>query len=67
MKKNVGNTDRIIRFLAGIVLLALGIFAVESTTWRVVLIVGGIVMFFTGFSSLCMLYLPFGIKTNKGK
>ncbi|HEY4602131.1 MAG TPA: DUF2892 domain-containing protein [Cerasibacillus sp.] len=64
MEKNVGNVDRVIRFIVGIVLLSL-LFMLEGGIKWVGLL--GIVMIFTALVGYCPLYKPLGINTNKGK
>lgn len=63
---NVGNTDRIIRIVAGIVLLAL-FFMVEmgALGWLVALV--GVVLLATGLMSRCALYSLLGISTRGDK
>lgn len=60
MKTNVGTTDRVIRILAGLVLLSL-VFILESGArwWGLV----GLVPLVTGLTARCPLYVPFGIDT----
>ncbi|CAA7615993.1 DUF2892 domain-containing protein [Magnetospirillum sp. UT-4] len=60
MSKNVGGIDRILRIVAGLVLIAL---AVTETVglWGYV----GVVPLLTGAIGWCPAYLPFGIKTCK--
>jgi hypothetical protein len=54
MKCNVGKTDRIIRVLAGLVLIALGIYF--NSWWGAI----GVVPLVTAAIGWCPLYLPFG-------
>jgi hypothetical protein len=58
MSKNVGGIDRILRIVAGIVLLGL---AATGTVgmWGFI----GIVPLATGLIGWCPAYMPFGIKT----
>lgn len=67
MQTNVGGVDRAIRIILGIVLIIAGIFAAKTTLWTVILIAVGLVLFATGFMRLCLLYLPFKIKTGASK
>ncbi len=69
MKKNVGNSDKAIRFVIGLILGALGLFVVHSTVWTIVLLAVGVVMVFTSLSGFCLIYLPLGLDTfrTKGK
>ena len=57
MKANVGNTDRTLRLVAGVVIISLGLFF--QSWWGVV----GIIPLFTGTTRWCPAYLPFGIST----
>lgn len=61
MKRNVGKTDRIIRIIAGIVIISLGII---FESW---LGLFGIIPIVTAITGACGLYLPFGINTRKDK
>lgn len=60
MNHNVGGIDRVIRIVAGVVLIAL---AVTGTIgiWGWI----GVVPLATGLIGWCPAYLPFGIKTCK--
>jgi hypothetical protein len=61
MHRNIGTTDRIIRVLAGLAMLVLGI-ALKSW-WGVI----GVLPVLTAFVGICPAYLPFGISTCKTK
>lgn len=61
MKKNVGSTDRIIRVILGLVIIAVGI--INQSWWGAI----GLVPLFTASVSSCPAYLPFGISTCKVK
>lgn len=61
MKENVGGWDRILRFVIGIVVIALGIY--YQSWWGLL----GIVPLFTAWRKSCMLYMPCGISTCKTK
>ncbi len=65
MKPNMGNTDKVIRILAAIIIIAL-YFAnqISGTTAIILLILSGIFIL-TSFMSFCPIYLPFGISTRK--
>ena len=62
MKKNIGTTDKWIRMVAGIVLLAL-IFVIRSD-WRWLGLIG-VIMLGTAFLDFCPIYKLFGISTIK--
>ena len=61
MQKNVGNTDRMIRIIAGVIILALG--AYYGSWWGLV----GLIPLFTGITQSCVLYKMLGINTCKLK
>lgn len=63
---NVGTTDRIVRAVLGVVLIALYLLNMVSGALGVILLVLGIVFLATSLVSFCPLYLPFKIST-KGK
>lgn len=63
MKLNVGGIDRTIRVVAGLVLIALGLFHVFSGTAAVVVYVFGAIALLTGLVRVCPAYIPFGINT----
>jgi len=67
MKKNMGNTDRIIRVL--IALIVAGLYFTETISGTTALILGALAIVFllTSLISFCPLYLPFGIRTHKSK
>lgn len=61
MEKNVGKADRIIRIIAGIAILVLGV--IYKSWWGLV----GIVPLATAFMSWCPLYSPCHITTRRSK
>lgn len=64
MKKNVGNTERIIRVVAGLVVLSL-LFLVEGNLRYLGFI--GLIPLTTGILGYCPLYTIFKVNTNKAK
>ena len=62
MKKNMGNTDRWIRIVLGLALVAVLIFVQSAWRWVGLL---GIVFLVTSLIGFCPLYVLFGINTNK--
>lgn len=64
MKVNVGTTDRIIRAILGIVLLALGIFVI-ATGWKWLSIIVGAILVLTALVSFCPLYALIKVNTAK--
>jgi hypothetical protein len=61
MKCNVGTTDRIIRIIVGVVIIALGL--IFRSWWGLI----GLIPLLTGAVGVCLLYIPFGINTCKVK
>lgn len=65
MKKNMGNTDKVIRILVALAIIILYFTQLINGTLAIVgLILSGIFIA-TSFVSFCPLYLPFGISTRK--
>lgn len=69
MNRNVGDTDRTIRFALGMLLAILGgVSLLGQALGRpigAVLFVVGLVLLYTGVTRQCLLYRPFGIDTNR--
>ncbi|WP_295651170.1 DUF2892 domain-containing protein [uncultured Mucilaginibacter sp.] len=65
MKKNMGNTDRLLRVLIALVIVVLYFTNTIGGTLAIVLLVLSVVFILTGMVSFCPLYLPFGISTKK--
>lgn len=59
MKCNVGKTDRLLRIIAGSIIIIAGIYF--QNWWGAI----GIIPIATGLLRWCPAYMPFGIKTNK--
>lgn len=59
MQCNVGKTDRMIRIIAGLVIVVLGL--VYQSWWGLI----GIVPLMTGVIRWCPAYLPFKFSTDK--
>jgi hypothetical protein len=65
MKKNMGNTDKVIRILVAVVIAVLYFtHQINGTLAIIGLVVSGIFIV-TSFMSFCPLYWPFGISTSK--
>ncbi|MGE5338563.1 MAG: DUF2892 domain-containing protein [Gemmatimonadota bacterium] len=58
MKANVGGVDRVVRIVAGVVLIALAMMNVIGA-WGWI----GVVVAATGLFRFCPAYFPFGIST----
>lgn len=67
MKKNMGNTDRIIRLLLAAVFAYLFFGGIVTSVWGQVLVILGSVFFLTSLFCFCPLYVPFGINTCPAK
>ncbi|MFY0645140.1 MAG: DUF2892 domain-containing protein [Bacteroidia bacterium] len=67
MKTNMGFTDRFIRILFALVVAVLYINGSITGVLGLVLLLVGIIFFLTSMVSTCLIYLPFGIKTNKNQ
>jgi len=64
MKSNMGNADRVLRVIVGIVLVVVG-FAVLNGTVGIVVGVIGLILLATGLIGWCPLYTLFNLKTKK--
>ena len=61
-KTNVGNVDRILRMVLGVILIAL-VFVGPKTPWGWI----GVIPLATGFLRTCPLYSLLGIRTCKAE
>ncbi len=65
-KKNVGNADRILRAILGVILVLVYFMAGDLSAglkWAALIV--GVIMLLTAAMSSCPLYSVFGIKTCK--
>ncbi len=67
MKKNMGNTDRIIRIIAAIIFSVLYFTGTVTGTVGLVLVILGAVFLATSFISFCPLYTLVGANTCEKK
>lgn len=67
MKKNMGNTDRIIRLLLAVVFAALYFTNTITGTWGLVLLILAGVFVVTSLVSFCPLYTLVGLNTCPAK
>jgi len=67
MKKNLGNSDKIIRMLIAVVIMVLYFTGKITGTLAMVLLIIGLVFLVTALISFCPLYSIFGINTCKDK
>jgi len=62
---NEGTIDRVLRVVAGLVLLGLGWGGVVGGTWGTVLKIVGFVPLLTGLVGYCPLYALLHVRTNR--
>ncbi|MGB5386422.1 MAG: DUF2892 domain-containing protein [Eudoraea sp.] len=67
MKKNMGSTDRIIRFIVAAIFIGLYFTNTATGIWGIALLVLAGVFILTSFVSFCPLYAPFGLSTCPNK
>lgn len=65
VKKNVGSTDRLVRFVVAAVALVVALVVGIGSVGGVILLLVAAIMALTGAVGTCPLYLPFGISTCK--
>ncbi len=65
MKSNESNIDRVIRVVAGLILLALGWLGVVPGTLGLVFKILGFLPLLTGLIGFCPLYALLHLRTNK--
>ncbi len=63
MKKNVGNIERVIRAIVGLVAIAAFALGLVEGTMGIVAIIVGVIMLFTASIGWCPPYSVFGINT----
>jgi len=65
MKKNMGSTDKIIRFILAAIFVILYFTGTVTGTVGIILLVLAGVFVLTSLVSFCPLYAPFGLSTCK--
>jgi hypothetical protein len=61
MKKNVGNTDRFVRVMFGIILLIIFMSgAITNSLWNWIILAVSLVLIITAFATFCPLYALLG-------
>lgn len=65
MKTNESGTDRIIRVIAGIILVALYFMGIVTGGLGIVILILGAILLITGVVGFCPLYAILKIRTNK--
>lgn len=63
MAANVGGTDKIVRIVLGVTLLALGLFHVVTGSWAVAAYVFGAIALATGLIGFCPAWAVFKVNT----
>ena len=67
MKKNVGNTDKLIRYIIALIAIVIAISGLVISPWTYVLYAIAAIMILTAFSSTCPIWLATGFNTLKNK
>ncbi|KIX20410.1 transmembrane protein [Flavobacterium sp. 316] len=67
MKKNIGNGDRFLRIIIGVIALILGLSGSIDGTLKWIVLVLGLVMVVTSSIQFCGIYALLGINTCKVK
>ena len=67
MKKNIGNTDKIIRYAIASIICVLYLTNVITGTLSIVLLIIAAILILTSLFSFCGVYALLGINTNKSK
>ena len=62
---NVGDMDRIIRIVGGVILLLLGLLLGMPIAAKIILVLLGLILVATGYLRFCPLYSALKIKTLK--
>lgn len=65
MIKNIGNTDRLVRFTLGPILIVVAFVLGIASVLGIVATVLGVVLVATAAVRTCPAYLPFGIRTTR--
>lgn len=63
MNKNIGSTDRILRLVAGVILLGAGMSVFSSALMTTLSLVVGLVLIGTALVRFCPMYRLLGIST----
>ncbi|HEX8965015.1 MAG TPA: DUF2892 domain-containing protein [Patescibacteria group bacterium] len=62
--QNEGKADRIIRIILGLVFFLISLTYFSGNIQTILFILAALLII-TGITGICLLYLPFGIKTKK--
>ncbi len=63
---NIGVVDKVVRFIVGLLLIIVGLFAAENVIVQVIVVILGIIAMAEAFAGYCYLYSLFGINTCLG-
>lgn len=63
--RNMGSLDRLLRSIAGVVLVAVGLSAEVAPPWQMAALAIGAVLLITGAVGVCPGYMPFRIDTRR--
>jgi xanthosine utilization system XapX-like protein len=66
-EKNVGMTDRVVRIIAGIALLAVFALKMVAAPWSYLVALAGLIALVTGAVGTCALYSLMGMSTAEKK
>jgi hypothetical protein len=64
MKRNMGNLDRIIRAIAGVILIVVGVLYL-GFWWGILMLVIALILLITAIIGICPLYMLFKWSTLK--
>ena len=67
LRQNMGRLDRTVRFIAGVALIPIGLFALGGWQGNLSGILAGafsLVLLLTSLTGFCPAYVPFGISTK---
>lgn len=67
MKKNMGNTDRVLRLVLAALFVVFFLNGIVTGIWGIILLVLAGIFVLTSFVGFCPLYSLFRINTNRGK
>ncbi len=68
MKKNVGNTDKLIRLIIAVILfIVVYTGKVTDNTWQYIFLIVALIAALTSLLNYCPIYSLLGIDTNKKK
>jgi uncharacterized membrane protein len=64
MKRNMGEIDRIVLGIVGIILVVFGIIYL-GFWWGILLLIVGLILLITAIVGVCPLYIPFKFSTKR--